>query len=190
MVVDFDTSAFAETNTLQARILKLRAHIQLGQADRVISELNSEAESNPDLNAVRILAQHTQKPSDQSIIEKAATLAKSNGQNLTVQLLCGTMLANAGRKDEALALLAKHQGSLDACVVPMDACYESGTNDIENSVALIVQIQLSQNRLDLAQQEVRRARSWAQDNLLVNIAEAWVGLREVNNVPEIYNSSH
>lgn len=48
------------------------------------------------------------------------------------------------------------------------------------SVALIVQIHLCQNRLDLAQQEVRRARSWAQDNLLVNIAESWVGLREVS----------
>lgn len=35
------------------------------------------------------------------------------------------------------------------------------------------------NRLDLAQQEVRKARNWAQDHLLVNLAEAWVGLREV-----------
>lgn len=46
-------------------------------------------------------------------------------------------------------------------------------------VALLVQIHLSQNRLDLAAQEVRRARSWAQDNLVVNLAESWVGLREV-----------
>jgi len=46
-------------------------------------------------------------------------------------------------------------------------------------VALLIQIHLAQNRLDLAQQEVRKAKSWAQDALLVNIAEAWVGLREV-----------
>lgn len=47
------------------------------------------------------------------------------------------------------------------------------------SVALIVQIHLLQNRTDLAAQETQRARKWAQDSLLVNIAESWVGLREV-----------
>ncbi len=57
------------------------------------------------------------------------------------------------------------------------------------SVALIVQIHLSQNRLDLATQEVKRARSWAQDNLLVNLAEAWVGLREVRSRCYKYRSA-
>lgn len=52
--------------------------------------------------------------------------------------------------------------------------------DLSNSVALLVQIHLSQYRLDLAKKEVQRARSWAQDNLLVNLAESWVGLREVS----------
>ena len=47
------------------------------------------------------------------------------------------------------------------------------------SVALIVQIQLQQNRTDLALKEVQAARRWAQDSLLVNIAESWVGLRVV-----------
>jgi len=77
-----------------------------------------------------------------------------------VQLCCGTVLANAGAYDEALALLAKHQGSLDA-------------------VALIVQIHLQQNRVDLAAKEAKNARGWAQDALVVNLVESWVGLREV-----------
>lgn len=67
--------------------------------------------------------------------------------------------SNDGREKDALALLEKHEGSIDV-------------------VALIVQLHLSQNRLDLAQAEVRKARTWAQDHLLVNLAEAWVGLRE------------
>jgi coatomer protein complex subunit epsilon len=46
-------------------------------------------------------------------------------------------------------------------------------------VALIVQIHLQQNRADLAAKEAQRARKWAQDSLLVNIAESWVGMREV-----------
>ena len=47
------------------------------------------------------------------------------------------------------------------------------------SIALIVQIHLQQNRTDLALKEATAARKWAQDSLLVNIAESWVGLRVV-----------
>ena len=47
--------------------------------------------------------------------------------------------------------------------------------------ALIVQIQLQQNRTDLALKEAQSARRWAQDSLLVNLAEAWVGLRIVRH---------
>ena len=43
-----------------------------------------------------------------------------------------------------------------------------------------MQIHLQQNRTDLALKEVTAARKWAQDNLLVNIAESWVGLRVVS----------
>lgn len=46
-------------------------------------------------------------------------------------------------------------------------------------VALIVQIHLRQNRPDLAAKEAQRARKWAQDSLLVNIAESWISMREV-----------
>lgn len=45
------------------------------------------------------------------------------------------------------------------------------------AVALTVQIHLQQNRTDLAVKEVAATRKWAQDNLLFNLAEAWVGLR-------------
>lgn len=50
---------------------------------------------------------------------------------------------------------------------------------IVDAVALIAQIHLQQNRTDLAIKEVTAARRWAQDSLLVNLAESWVGLRLV-----------
>lgn len=53
------------------------------------------------------------------------------------------------------------------------------------SVALVVQIHLQQNRADLAAKEAQRARKWAQDSLLVNIAESWVGMREVLHLREV-----
>lgn len=47
------------------------------------------------------------------------------------------------------------------------------------SVALIIQIHLQRNRTDLALKEVQAAKRWAQDSLLVNLAESWVGMRVV-----------
>ena len=88
----------------------------------------------------------------------AEELAHSSPENPTVQILAGTVLQAAGRSEDALTLLSKHQGSLEA-------------------VALIVQIHLQQNRTDLALKEVAAARKWAQDSLLIRIAEAWTGLR-------------
>ncbi|KAF2140470.1 uncharacterized protein K452DRAFT_288558 [Aplosporella prunicola CBS 121167] len=158
-VVDFDTSSFSASNELPARILKLRARIALGQYDDVISE--AEAESLvPDLAAAKTLAQYLKDPWDaDDAIAAARKLASEQGDSLSVQLLAGSVLSNAGLNEEALALLAKHQGSLDA-------------------VAMIIQIHLQQNRADLAAKEAQQARKWAQDSLLVNIAESWVGLRE------------
>ena len=57
------------------------------------------------------------------------------------------------------------------------------------AVALIVQIQLQQNRTDLAVKEVAAARRWAQDSLLVNLAESWVGLRVVSR-PHLPRATH
>ncbi|KAI5277896.1 hypothetical protein KEM52_004798, partial [Ascosphaera acerosa] len=45
------------------------------------------------------------------------------------------------------------------------------------SVALITHIHLAANRPDLAAREVAAAKRWAQDSVLANLAEAWVGLR-------------
>lgn len=52
-------------------------------------------------------------------------------------------------------------------------------HSLVDAVALIAQIHLQQNRTDLALKEVTAARRWAQDSLLVNLAESWVGLRVV-----------
>lgn len=58
--------------------------------------------------------------------------------------------------------------------------YGAGADHITvEAVALIVYIHLEQNRTDLAIKEVQAARRWAQDSLLVNLAESWVGLRVV-----------
>ncbi|KAG6259332.1 hypothetical protein E4U24_005933 [Claviceps purpurea] len=154
-VVDFDTSAFSAENALPARVLVLRARIALGQAEDVLAEVKGESES--ELEVIGAFAEHTLGNSDVAL-ETVEKLASSAADNVTVQVIGGTVLQAAGKSEAALALLSQHQGSLEA-------------------VALIVQIHLQQNRTDLALKEVVSARSWAQDSLLVNLAESWVGLR-------------
>ncbi|KAJ3463048.1 hypothetical protein MRS44_007834 [Fusarium solani] len=154
-VIDFDTSSFSPDNALPVRVLVLRARLALGQAEDVLADVKGE--SDPALEALGALAELSLGKVD-SAVKTVEKLAASSADNTTVLIVGGTVLQAAGKSDEALALLTQHQGSLDA-------------------VALIVQIHLQQNRTDLALKEVSAARRWAQDSLLVNLAESWVGLR-------------
>ncbi|QUC16095.1 uncharacterized protein UV8b_00336 [Ustilaginoidea virens] len=156
-VADFDTSVFSPDNALAARVLVLRARIALGQAAAVLADTQGAPEPEPDLEVLGALAQHALGRTD-AALQTVARLAAAAPDNPTVQVVGGTVLQAAGKSDDALALLSRHQGSLEA-------------------VALIVQIHLQQNRTDLAVREVAAAKRWAQDSLLVNLAEAWVGLR-------------
>ncbi|GAQ10621.1 coatomer subunit epsilon [Aspergillus lentulus] len=155
-VIDFDTSALSPDNHLTARILQLRAQLAVGQTVEVLSAVDGEDE-NPELAAVKALAQLAAGDAE-SALQLTQELAENYPENPSVQVLGGTVLQAQGRSEEALAVLTKHQGNLEA-------------------VALIVQIHLQQNRVDLALKEVQAAKRWAQDSLLVNLAESWVGMR-------------
>ncbi|KIW15559.1 hypothetical protein PV08_05607 [Exophiala spinifera] len=151
-VLDFDTSALSPANQAVAQTLKYRAQIALGDSSSVISELKPKASSSPSSRALLALAQND--------VEAATELATdaSTAEDPVVQVCAGTVLASAGEYATAIDLLSKHQGSLEA-------------------VGLLVQIRLSQNRTDLAVKEVQGAKRWANDSLLINLAESWTNLR-------------
>jgi len=153
-VLDFDVSSLSPDNRPTAQILKYRAQIALGQSRDVLSAVSSA--KDPVSRSIKALAQHALK--DTSALELATSLAESEGEDPVVQICCGTVLAASGSTTEAIDLLTKHQGNLEA-------------------VALLTQIHLSQNRTDLAVKEVQAAKRWAQDSLLINLAEAWLGMR-------------
>ncbi|KAL4940679.1 hypothetical protein BDV06DRAFT_213252 [Aspergillus oleicola] len=155
-VISFNTSSFSPENALPARILQLRAQLALEKTEDVLGDVEGETET-PDLAAVKALALYVKGDVD-GAAQLAGDLAENYEDNAAVQVLAGTVLQGTGKSEEALALLGKHQGSLEA-------------------VALIVQIHLQQNRSDLALKEVQAAKRWAQDSLLVNLAESWVGMR-------------
>ena len=155
-VVEFDISSLSSENKTPARILQIRAQIALGQSTDVLKTISSEGNA-PDFIAAKTFA-HYSAGQQTEAIKTFEQLAETQSENATVQLLGGIVLQAADKTEEALSLLSKHQGSLEA-------------------TALIVQIHLQQNRTDLALKEVLSARKWAQDSLLVNIAESWVALR-------------
>ncbi|MCJ1333171.1 hypothetical protein MMC10_009865 [Thelotrema lepadinum] len=156
-VLSFDTTSVSPDAQLPARVLQLRAQIATGEAKEVLSSLSSEGSSPPDLAAVKAYALYAAGSTSEALCE-ATSLASSAPDNATVQVLAATILHASGQSEDALALLSKHQGSLEA-------------------VALTTQIHIATNRTDLALKEVSSAKKWAQDSLLINIAESWVGLR-------------
>ncbi|KAF3917872.1 hypothetical protein ABW20_dc0107265 [Dactylellina cionopaga] len=154
-VIEYDVKTLSDSNKITARVFQLRSRIALGEFEEVVAEL--EGEDEPELAAVRALAKFNTEELE-AAVEDIEELAKASPDNATVQVLGGIILQRAGKTDEALALLSQHQGSLEA-------------------VSIIAQIRLAQNRTDLALKEVTAAKKWAQDSLVVNLAEAWVGLR-------------
>ncbi|KAF8545502.1 coatomer epsilon subunit-domain-containing protein [Trichophaea hybrida] len=154
-VLNQNISTLSSENAIAAKVFVYRARIASGQAEDVIKETGSATE--PDLQAVKAFAEY-KTGNTSSAVAAIDGLVGSAPDNGTVQVLGAMVLHMEGRSDEALSLLSKHQGNLEA-------------------LALIVQIRLAQNRTDLALKEVQSAKKWAQDSLLVNLAESWVGLR-------------
>lgn len=107
-VVDFDTTALSPENQLPARVLQLRSRIELGQAEDVLAEVQGESE--PELVAVSAVAEMKLGKTDSAVstIEK---LAAQNGDNAVVQVLGGSVLASAGKSEDALALLSAHESN-------------------------------------------------------------------------------
>lgn len=57
--------------------------------------------------------------STSNAVSEIAKLVEAESENVTAQLLGGTVLHGAGKTEEALSLLSKHQGSLEAYEVSL-----------------------------------------------------------------------
>jgi coatomer protein complex subunit epsilon len=110
-VLEQSIAGLSPENTLTAKVYMMRAKIACGQANDVLTEL--EGASEPDLIAVKAFAEYSTAKKE----EAAATieeLASTDSDNTTVQVIGGIVLHLEGKSEEALSLLSKHQGSLEA----------------------------------------------------------------------------
>ena len=110
-VIEFDTSSLSPENRTAARVLQLRAQIAAGQAKEVLADIGSEG-NVPEVAAVKAFAQYSMGSTSKAVSE-LESLVEADSENTTVQLLGGTVLQAAGKTEEALSLLSKHQGSLE-----------------------------------------------------------------------------
>ena len=115
-VIDSDTTSLSASNALPARVLQLRAQIAIGQAEEVLADIEGE-DDEPDLAAVKAFAYHAVGNTSVAVSE-VEQLVPSSSENATVQILGGTVLQAAGKSEEALVLLTKHQGNLEAYECP------------------------------------------------------------------------
>lgn len=113
VVLDFDPSSLSESNVLPARVLKLRAQIASGDAKGAISNLKNE--TGPDFAAIKAFAQHSLGDTS-AATKQVEQQVEASSENATVQILGGIVLQASGRTEDALSLLSKHQGNLEASV--------------------------------------------------------------------------
>ncbi len=93
-------------------MLQLRAQIAVGEAKDVLAKIGKEG-NVPDFAAVNAFAQYS-SGSTSNAVSEIESLVEVESENTTVQLLGGTVLQASGKTEEALSLLSKHQGSLEA----------------------------------------------------------------------------
>ncbi|EMR11578.1 hypothetical protein PNEG_00022 [Pneumocystis murina B123] len=137
-----------------ARILKGRAQRMLGKGNEILWELKNE--TTPEFLALRGWVLYEEGDKEQGISEIRSCISTSS-KNATVQVLGGHVLYREEQYEEALELLKGHSENVEA-------------------VALIIQIFLKENQLKEAQKELEIARTWASDDIIIQLSEAWIDL--------------
>ncbi|GBE86545.1 predicted protein [Sparassis crispa] len=170
MLVDLTLPDPSSPDYAPTLVYQARAHIALNKP-RAAADLVPADTEDVSLKAVAALARYVgasvSADKDSSLEELRDLCVEIEGEDLDatdkekgmVRILAGTAFAIAGEVEEALETLGV-----------------GTTTDNLEAVALIVQIYLSINRPDLARKEFERAKRWAEDDLLIQLIEASIGL--------------
>lgn len=165
------SSRSSDPSTVSTLLYAARSHLARSPSDPASAlSLLSSLGSSPEVASIQSLARfiqaHIQGNSDATSRELVtltelldhAVVGQQSGQ--TIRCAAATALFLDGDAEEALNTLG----------------IGSGTSKEIECVALGVHILLSIHRLDLAEKEYLAARAWADDSLLIQLIEAWIGL--------------
>ncbi|BFZ61649.1 hypothetical protein YB2330_002722 [Saitoella coloradoensis] len=159
-VIGTDISSLTESSRKQAELYIYRARLALGREDPSSIAKEITPSDSASKKAVKALAEYTAGVATDKALGTIDALSASpaDAADPTVQVVGATVLARAGRYEDALALLGNHENNLEA-------------------VALLTQLYLHLNRVDLARHEVERAKKWADDSMIIQLADSWVNMR-------------
>ncbi|KZV74507.1 hypothetical protein PENSPDRAFT_601321 [Peniophora sp. CONT] len=167
-LVDSSLPSESSDDFIPILVYKARAHIALDDPSGALALIPSTYAENVALKAVSSLAKYIAgEDSDAALEELRDLCVEVEGDDTEaapheagwVRVLAGTAFARAGEVEEAMETLG------------------AGTNtkDLE-AVAVLVQVYLSIHRPDLARKEFDRTKNWAEDDTLLQLIEAAIGL--------------
>lgn len=151
-VIDISPEDYTGAAAVTALEYKLRALIITGDYSTATSLLSSSSPDDTFKSAFEAYIALAQGSDASSTFEQLITDSKDAS---IVQILGSFYLIKAGRTEEAIKLLSRHEESLEA-------------------VLLLVQLYLSQGKLDAAEKEVFQASAYSHDSIIYNLAEAYV----------------
>jgi coatomer protein complex subunit epsilon len=138
--------------------LVYRAHIGLGQYDLVLNDIKDGKETPVSLRAVRILAQYLKERNATSVFKQLETLMEdpATGNDSTLLVVAATINLHEGNEAEALRLL-----------------HNPITLELS---ALQVRTLLRINRIDLAEQALKRMTELNDEATITKLTTAYVSL--------------
>ncbi|CAG8562093.1 9372_t:CDS:2 [Paraglomus occultum] len=155
-------SPLSESANQERKVYLYRAYIAQKKYNIVISDVKDS--DIIDLRAVKLLALYLQAKDKndatkkEEIVKEVKDIVGENSANQTVQIVSATIMVHEGLLEDALRILVRNNKNLE-------------------NVALIIQIYIQLDRLDLAKRELASAKTWAEDATLAQLMEAWVGLK-------------
>ncbi|ODQ52694.1 hypothetical protein SAICODRAFT_92990 [Saitoella complicata NRRL Y-17804] len=156
-VIGSDLSSLTGSSRKLGELYIYRARLATGQDPASIAKEITTSDSAS--KAVKALAEYTAGATDKALKTIDALAASAaDAADPTVQVVGATVLVRAERYEDALALLGNHENNLEA-------------------VALLTQLYLHLNRTDLAKREVEQAKKWADDSIIIQLADSWVNMR-------------
>ncbi|SNX82740.1 related to coatomer epsilon subunit [Melanopsichium pennsylvanicum] len=162
----------SDPSLISTLLYAARSHLARSPSDPASAlSLLSSLPSQPHVQAIQSLAKFIQAQ-----LQSNSDIQSAEIVNLTELLDHAVVGEPKGEVIRCAAATALYlDGDAEEALNTLSVTGSGGSKEIE-CVALGVHILLSIHRLDLAENEYLAARAWADDSLLIQLIEAWIGL--------------